>query len=107
MGNWIWDSPYMDNKGNYHEASFVRIVDAESKWEKVAEISDFDTKPVANIRDSMPQENSVSKSTAATLTESNDEDQEGPGGEEDNQELDDVKEINLNQPVKQPNQATK
>ena len=113
----IWIAPYMDNKGNYHEASFVRIVDAESKWEKVAEISDFDTKPVANIPDAITQENSISKPIATTLTsaattknhnqpspiplaKSNDEDQQVLVDEEDSQEFDDVKEINLNQPAK-------
>jgi type IV conjugative transfer system lipoprotein TraV len=109
----IWIAPYMDNKGNYHEASFVRIVDAESKWEKVAEISE----PVVNIPDAITQENSISKPTTTTLTsatttknhnqpspiplaKSNDEGQQVLVDEEDSQEFDDVKEINLNQPAK-------
>jgi hypothetical protein len=37
----IWVAPYTDGNGNYHEASFIRVVDAESKWERVAENSDL------------------------------------------------------------------
>jgi len=29
----IWLSPYMDADNNYHESSFVRVVDETSKWE--------------------------------------------------------------------------
>mgnify|MGYP002639468436 CR=1 FL=1 len=29
----IWLSPYMDADNNYHEESFVRVVDETSKWE--------------------------------------------------------------------------
>lgn len=35
----IWFTPYMDADNNYHEASFVRVVDENSRW-AVREISD-------------------------------------------------------------------
>lgn len=43
----IWVAPYTDGNGNYHEASFIRVVDAESKWERVADNSD--SKPDSGI----------------------------------------------------------
>jgi hypothetical protein len=108
----LWLAPYMDNKGNYHEASFVRVVDAESKWEKVADISAFDTKPDLNIQDITSKEKDLLKSTSTTTTKnqdqalsmplakSNEDNQEEQGDEVDNHELDNVKEINLNQTTK-------
>ena len=29
----LWIAPYLDNSGNYHEGSFVRVIDEKSKWE--------------------------------------------------------------------------
>ena len=31
----IWIAPFMDGKGNYHEGSFIRVVDETSRWEKI------------------------------------------------------------------------
>ena len=45
----IWVAPYIDNKGSFHEASFVRIVDVESKWEKIPGIPDFQAQSIEDV----------------------------------------------------------
>jgi len=29
----VWIAPYMDANGNYHEGSYIRVVDEVAKWE--------------------------------------------------------------------------
>lgn len=31
----LWVAPFMDAKGNYHEGSFIRVIDQEARWQRV------------------------------------------------------------------------
>lgn len=83
----VWIAPYMDGKGNYHEGSFIRVVDEISRWEKIIVdeknpsdvlgpkvISvigmdiDLDDEEVVNLNQPKPQSFKSSTSSATNLS---------------------------------------